>query len=87
MVSGAMLSPPGNSFHPDRGIGHGDAPSTLLFVAVFDILLTLIDNSDTGKVHAYTYDLVHLAPTLEHQQRQADLVCGFCTFTGFNISL
>jgi hypothetical protein len=82
MATGAMLIPPGNSFHPERGIGQGDTPSTLLFVAVFDILLTLLDNSGTGKAHAYADDLVHLAPILDLQQRQADLVCGFCAFTG-----
>ena len=31
----------GNQFHPERGIGQGDTPSTLIFIAVFDILLTL----------------------------------------------
>jgi hypothetical protein len=85
----APCSPPQatHSIHPDRGIGQGDTPSTLLFIAVFDILLTLLDDSDTGKAHAYADDLVHLAPTLELQQRQADLVCGFCAFTGLEISL
>jgi hypothetical protein len=87
MSAGVMLHPPGNSFHPERGIGQGDTPSTLLFIAVFDILLTLLDDSGTGKVHAYADDLVHLAPTLETQQKQADLVCGFCAFTGLEISL
>jgi hypothetical protein len=28
-----------------------------------------------------------MAPTLDLQQRQADLVCGFCAFTGLEISL
>ncbi len=74
MDAGAMLSPPGSSFHPERGIGQGDTPSTLLFIAVFDILLTLLDASNTGKAHAYADDLVHLAPSLDLQQRQADLV-------------
>jgi hypothetical protein len=36
------------SFHPDRGIGQGDTPSTLIFIAVFDILLTLLEDSGTG---------------------------------------
>jgi hypothetical protein len=46
-----------------------------------------MDYSNTGEAHAYADDLVHLAPTLEHQQRHADLVCGFCAFTGLEISL
>ncbi len=54
---------------------------------MFDILLTLVENSQTGQAHAYADDLVYLAPSLDHQQRQADLVCGFCAFTGLEISL
>ncbi len=30
---------------------------------------------------------MHLAPSIEAQKRQADLMCGFCTFTGLEISL
>lgn len=82
-----MLSPAGNSFHPARGIGQGDTPSTLVFIAVFDILLSLLDSSSTGIAHAYADDLIHLAPDLDLQQRHADLVCGFCAFTGLEISL
>ena len=87
MATGAMIEPLGHAFHPARGIGQGDTPSTLIFIAVFDILLTLMDDSNTGIAHAYADNLVHLAPTLEHQQRQANLVCGFCAFTGLEISL
>jgi hypothetical protein len=76
-----------SSFHPDRGIGQGDTPSTLIFIAVFDILLTLLDSSSTGEPHAYADDLGHLAKTLIAQQRQADLVCGFAAYTGIEISV
>jgi hypothetical protein len=87
MSTGAMLGPLRHTFHPERGIGQGDTPSTLIFIAVFDILLSLVDNSNTGEAHAYADDLVHIAPSLEHQQRQADLICGFCAYTGLEISL
>ncbi len=87
MSTGIMLSPPGNSFHPARGIGQGDTPSIQLLIAVFDILITLLDTSGSEKVYAYVDDLVHLAPTLELRQQQEDLVCGFCAFTGLEISL
>jgi hypothetical protein len=87
MGTGRMLTPTGNAFHPDRGIGQGDTPSTLIFIAVFDILLTLLDYSGTGDAYAYADDLVHIAPSIEAQQRQADLMCGFCAFTGLEISL
>ncbi len=74
------------SFHPERGIGQGDTPSTLLFVAVFDILLTLLDSAKTGTPHAYADDLAHIAPTLSAQQFQADLVSAFCLLTGLEIA-
>ncbi len=59
----------------------------MIFIAVFDILLTLVDGSGTDQAHAYADDLVHLAPSLDQQQRQADQVCGFCAFRGLEISL
>ena len=82
-----MLQTHATSFHPDRGIGQGDTPFTLIFIAVFDILLTLLEASGTGDAHAYADDLAHLAKTIEAQQRQADLVCGFAAFTGIEISV
>ena len=82
-----MLRDHANSFHPDRGIEHGDTPSTRIFIAVFDILLTLLEDSGTGDAHAYADDLAHLAESLAAQQRQADLVCGFAAYTGIEISV
>jgi hypothetical protein len=81
-----LHSPHSTSFHPERGIGQGDTPSTLLFVAVFDILLTLLDAANTGTPHAYADDLAHIAPTLTAQQFQADLVSAFCLLTGLEIA-
>jgi hypothetical protein len=59
----------------------------LIFIAVFDILLTLLDESEMGDAHAYADDLAHLTKTLKAQQRQADLVCGFAAYTGIEISV
>jgi hypothetical protein len=81
-----LSSPHSTSFHPERGIGQGDTPSTLLFVAVFDILLTLLDSANIGTPHAYADDLAHIAPTLPAQQLQADLVSAFCLLTGLEIA-
>jgi hypothetical protein len=58
-----------------------------IFIAVFDILLTLLEDSGTGDAHAYADDLAHLAESLAAQQRQADLVCGFAAYTGIKISV
>lgn len=55
-----MLEPLRHAFHPDRDIGQGDTPSRLIFIVVFDILLTLTNTSNTGQAHAYADDLVHL---------------------------
>ena len=79
MAGDRMLQPHQSSFHPDRGIGQGDTLSTLIFIAVFDILLTLLETSKTGEPHAYADDLGHLAKTLIAQQRQA--------YTGIDISV
>jgi hypothetical protein len=69
-----MMLPQGSAFHAERGIGQGDTPSTLIFIAAFDILLTLLDDSNTGESHAYADDLAHMATTLKDQQIQAELV-------------
>jgi hypothetical protein len=74
-----------NAFHPERGVGQGDTPSALIFIAVFDILLTLLDESGTGQPHAYADDLAHIAKTQDAQQRQADLVSAFCVITGLEV--
>lgn len=67
-----------NKFHPERGVGQGDTPSSLIFIAVFDILLTLLDESKTGQPHAYADELAHIAKTTADQQIHADLVSAFC---------
>ncbi len=73
-------------FHPERGVGQGDTPSALIFIAVFDILLTLLDKSNTGQPHAYADDLAHIAKTKEDQQEHADLVSAFCVITGLEVA-
>jgi hypothetical protein len=87
MATGKMLTPTGNAFHPARGKGQGDTPSTLIIIAVFDILLSLLDSNGTGEAYAYADDLAHLAPSIEAQQRQADLMCGFCLHRPRDLSI
>lgn len=82
-----MQLPKGTSFNPERGIGQGDTPSTLIFIAVFNILLTLLEESHIDKAHAYADDVVHMAPPPPPPARKAYLVCGFCAFTGLEISV
>jgi hypothetical protein len=87
LAGSPMLTTSDSAFHPDRGIGQGDTPSTLIFIAAFDVLLTLLEESATGESQAYADDLAHMATKLPLQQQQADLVCGFCAYTGLEISI
>jgi hypothetical protein len=63
-----MLLDHPTSFHQDRGIGQGDTPSTLIFIAVCDILLTLLEDSDAGEAHAYADDLLTWHERLGHSR-------------------
>lgn len=54
MATDAMLGSVGDAFRSDRRSDQKDTPSTFIFViAVFDLLLTLLDTSGTAKAHAY----------------------------------
>jgi hypothetical protein len=81
-----LTSTTDNKFHPERGIGQGDTPSTLIFIVVFDILLALLDKSGTGITHAYADDLAHAAKAQKQQQHQADLVSAFCVVTSLEVT-
>ena len=41
-------SPTAASFHQERGIGQGDTPSAILWVALYDILLSMLDTPATN---------------------------------------
>lgn len=62
-----------------------DTPSTLIFIAAFDIFLTFLEESGSVETHAYADDLEHITLSLSSQQIQADLVCGLCAFAGLEI--
>lgn len=55
-------------------------------MAVFNLLITLLDTANIGTPHVYADDLAHIAPTLHAQQLQADLVSAFCLLTGLEIT-
>lgn len=46
-----------------RDIGQGHTSSTLMFVAVFDILLMFLDKAGVEESHAYADYLAHIAQT------------------------
>ncbi len=83
MATGRCCLPLGTPFILNGALDRG-IPLPHWYSSVFDILLTLLDSSHTGTSYAYADDLIHLA---DLQQQQADLVCGFCAFTGLKILL
>jgi hypothetical protein len=88
-------------FIPERGTGQGDIPSPLLWVGVFDILLTALDTVQDGQLFApigdgasepvrdsaYADDLLSVVTTLPALQRKADIVSAFCLLFGIDLSV
>ena len=90
------------TFHQERGTGQGDPPSPFIWIAVFDILLTMLRtvpahgamyaHGPVSRVYtvqdiAYADDLVTIASSQAHQQAKADMVCTFCACKGMQIAL
>ena len=85
----------GVGFDRGKGVGQGDVSSPLLWVAVFDMLLTALREVDNGfKTQnidgrpkevpdiAFADDLVSITATLEGLQDKADIISGWCMATG-----
>ena len=60
--------------------------STICWVAIFDMILSLIDPLGSGKDTAYADDLATLSPDPETQQDKADRISAFCLFSGMAIA-
>ena len=87
-------------FQPQVGMGQGDVPSPLNWVAFFDILLSalrLIDSdfyirsgdvelSPIGEM-AYADDLMSGAASLQGLQAKADIVSAFSIFMGLDLAI
>jgi hypothetical protein len=65
-------------FRPQRGVGQGDTLSTLVWNAVFDILLYMLTDTDL----AYADDLATLSADRATHLSKMDIVSAFCSFTG-----
>ena len=90
------------AFSPERGTGQGDIHSPFTWLAVFDVLLTLLDQDQDSQEHIYlpkpdgtTYrakdvcyadDLQSVAQTLRALQRMADLVSVFALVFNLHIA-
>ena len=91
----------GLDFDAKMGCGQGDVSSPLTWVAVFDILLSVLEDDDkhggfrlrkpTGEEYAapdvcFADDLQSFAATLSQLQRKAELVSGYAAVTGMKIA-
>ena len=99
LMKNGKLEAEGEGFETGKGVGQGDVPSPLLWVAAFDTLLTALGEvgSDfkvqdlNGRTYAardvaYADDLISVMATLAGLQRKADIISGWCKATGVKIS-
>ena len=93
------LGKEGYKFKSMKGVGQGDKPSPLYWVAVMDTLLSALrkfpsdfrvqdldGNSHPAEEMAYADDLQSAEATAKALQRKADIVSGWCQYTGIEIS-
>jgi len=77
----------GRGFKRDKGVGQGDVPSPMLWVAAFDTLLTALGEIDSGfktqdvdgqtrvvKDIAFADDLISVTGSLRSLQEKADVM-------------
>jgi hypothetical protein len=72
-------------FHKQRGITQGDTMSAVAWVAVFDILLTFLDNIPGTEDVAYADDKFNFSTELDGVQLKADRIPTICDFTGLEV--
>ena len=91
------------AFNPERGTVQGDIHSSFTWLAVFDVLLTMLENTPTSDHHfllrrpdgsyyaardiCFLDDLQSFGSTLEGLQRAADLVSTYAVVFNLTISL
>ena len=89
----------GRGFTRDKGVGQGDVPSPMLWVAAFDSLLTALGEIPSGfktqdidgkikmvKDVAFADDLISVTGNLEGLQQKADVMGAWCVITGVEIA-
>ena len=90
----------GRGFKRGKGVGQGDVPSPMLWVAAFDSLLTTLGKVSSafktqdieGRTRlvrdvAFADDLISVAGTLEGLQRKADIMSAWCGISGVEIHI
>jgi hypothetical protein len=94
------LNKEGYKFKSMKGVGQGDKPSPLYWVAVIDTLLCALRKRPSGfrvqdldgntypaEDMAYADDLQSMEATAGALQEKADIVSGWCQYTGIQISI
>ena len=94
------LKEEGLGFERGKRVGQGDVSSPLLWVAVFDMLLTALkeiknefktQDIDGRTVEvpdiAFADDLISITATIEGLQRKADIISGWCMATGVKVAV
>ena len=88
------------SFYARDGIGQGDSTSALAWLAIYDILLCMLDDNlhppylyqatpdqmEKSDMFAYADDLNGVSPSLAHLQTMTDHVSAFNAITGFSFN-
>ncbi len=90
----------GRGFKRDKGVGQGDVPSPMLWVAAFDPLLVALGmirsdfktqdiNGQTRlmKDVAFADDLISVTGTLKGLQEKAIVMSGWCLLTGVEVAI
>jgi hypothetical protein len=93
------LDQEGYKFKAMKGVGQGDKPSPLYWVAVMDTLLSALRKRPSGfrvqdmdgntypaEEMAYADDLQSMGASAAALQTKADIVSGWCQYTGIEIS-
>ena len=84
--SAHLLKQLDSAFSCERGVTQGDTMSTIYWVAIFDMILSLVDPTAYADDPAYADDLATLSLSTDTQQEKADRISAFCLFSGMAIA-
>jgi hypothetical protein len=90
----------GRGFKRDKGVGQGDVPSPMLWVAAFDTLLDALGEIESGfktqdvngqtrmvKDVAFADHLISVTGSMEKLQEKADVMAAWCLVSGVEIAV
>jgi hypothetical protein len=99
LMKKGKLKSEGIGFTRGKGVGQGDVPSPMLWVAVFDILLVALREVENGfktqdiegctrvvRDVAFADDLISVTGSMAELQKKADIISGWCLLTGIKVA-